>query len=238
MTELSFRPNSPGSQPPLNSPGYRSTQTRYPLQAPVAIPGGQTVTEVTAPRFSAARYPVNDDLSRTGAHQAQGERIIVAGRVTDDAGRPQRGVMIEIWQANAAGRYNHPGDTHDAPLDPDFRGIGLVFTDPDGWYRFTTIKPGAYPWPNHRNAWRPTHIHYGLFGSGFVQRIVTQMYFPGDPLIPLDPVFNAIPDAAARNRLIARFDLDITEPDVALGYRFDMVLRGREQTPVEEGHHA
>lgn len=238
MNDIPFRLNSPGSQPPLDSPGYRSTQIRAPRLPPVSIPGGATLTETSAPRFSAARYPVNDDIARTGAHQAQGERIVVAGRVTDEVGRGQAGVMIEIWQANAAGRYNHPGDTHDAPLDPAFRGTGLVFTDAEGWYRFTTIKPGAYPWPNHRNAWRPNHIHYGLFGSGFAQRIVTQMYFPGDPLIPLDPIFNSIPDAVARDRLIAGFDLDITVPDVALGYRFDMVLRGREQTPVEEGHHA
>jgi protocatechuate 3,4-dioxygenase beta subunit len=142
--------------------------------------------------------------------------------------------MIEIWQANAAGRYAHPGDQHDAPLDPNFQGGGRVFSDEDGWYQFTTIKPGAYPWGNHDNAWRPNHIHYSLFGTGFAQRVVTQMYFPGDPLLAFDPIFLAVPDQAARERLIAQFDIDITAPGRALGYRFDFVLRGRNATPTEK----
>ena len=237
MNDVPFRPFALGTQPLHNSPGYRSTQVRYPHRGLVAIPGGHTVTELTAPRFDPAHYPARDDLTRHGAHQAMGERIIVAGRIVDEDGRPQRGVMVEVWQANAAGRYHHAADQHDAPLDPDFQGTGLVFSDADGSYCFTTIKPGAYPWPNHRNAWRPNHIHFSVFGGGFAQRMVTQMYFPGDPLLPLDPIFNTIGEAAARERLVSVFDLDITVPDHALGYRFDMVLRGREATPFEDSTH-
>jgi protocatechuate 3,4-dioxygenase beta subunit len=142
--------------------------------------------------------------------------------------------MIEIWQCNATGRYDHPGDQHNAPLDPNFHGDGRVFTDADGRYKFLTVRPGAYPWPNHKNAWRPSHIHFSYFGPAFATRLVTQMYFPGDPLLALDPIFHAVPDEAARNRLVANFDLDITEPDWALGFRFDVVLRGRAATPM--GH--
>lgn len=238
MDEVGFRRHVEGSQPPLDSREYRSTQARFPRQPPVQLPGGHTATEMSAPRFMPARYPVVADLSRNGARETLGQRIVVAGRITDQDGRPQPGVMMEIWQANAAGRYNHPGDTHDAPLDDGFRGTGLVFTDADGAYRFTSIKPGAYPWPNHHNAWRPNHIHFSLFGAGFAQRMVTQMYFQGDPLLPLDPIYNSIPDPAARTRLVAAFDLDLTLPDMALGYRFDMVLRGREATPFEDAHPA
>jgi protocatechuate 3,4-dioxygenase, beta subunit len=141
--------------------------------------------------------------------------------------------MIEIWQANAAGRYHHARDQHDAPLDGNFRGTGRVFSDAEGKYRFTTIKPGAYPWRNHPNAWRPNHIHYSLFGPGFATRLITQMYFPGDPLLALDPVFNCVPDVTARDRLVARFEIGVTQPEWALGYRFDVVLRGRGATPVQ-----
>jgi protocatechuate 3,4-dioxygenase beta subunit len=169
----------------------------------------------------------------TDGRHALGQRIIVAGRVTDEDGRPIGTTMIEIWQANAAGRYQHHGDQHDAPLDPNFRGAGRVFTDADGYYRFVTIKPGAYPWPNHHNAWRPNHIHFSLSGPALATRLVTQMYFPGDPLLPLDPIFNAVPDATARDRLVARFDTGTGVPDWALGYRFDLVLRGRGATPWE-----
>ncbi len=235
MTDtLPFRPYAPGTQPPLDTPAYGSTAKRHPNQPLVRLPAGHTATELTAPRFSPERHPAMADLARQGSHEAQGERIIVEGRVVDEDGRPVPGVMIEIWQANAAGRYNHARDQHDAPLDPDFTGTGRVFADADGRYRFTSIKPGAYPWRNHHNAWRPNHIHYSLFGPGFAQRLITQMYFPGDPLLPLDPIFNATPDQAARDRLVAAFDLAVTEPEWALGYRFDFVLRGRGQTPFEE----
>jgi protocatechuate 3,4-dioxygenase beta subunit len=190
-----------------------------------------TVTEQSGPRFARASFPPLGDLARTDGKDALGERIVVAGSVTDQDGRPLADTMLELWQANAAGRYAHPDDTHDAPLDPNFRGAGRVFTDEMGRYQFITIKPGAYPWRNHPNAWRPSHVHFSLFGPGFASRLVTQMYFPGDPLLALDPVYNAVPDPAAQARLIARFDIEITEPDWALGYRFDIVLRGRAATP-------
>jgi protocatechuate 3,4-dioxygenase beta subunit len=234
LSDLPFRPYAPGSQPPLDTPSYGSTAKRHPSRPLVRLPMGQTVTETSAPRFDPARYPPTEDL--THGKGALGERIIVSGRVVDEDGRPQPGVMIEIWQANAAGRYDHARDQHDAPLDPNFHGTGAVFSDAEGRYRFTTIKPGSYPWRNHHNAWRPNHIHYSLFGAGFAQRMVTQMYFPGDPLLALDPVFQATPDVAARNRLVADLDLDVGQPEWALGYRFDFVLRGRGQTPFEENH--
>ena len=226
-----FRPLQPGTQPPNDSPAYGSTRLRHPSRPALRIP--QSVTETTGPMLSPKHFAPMPDLSTATGKPAQGERIIVRGRVVDEDDRPIPNTIIEIWQANAAGRYDHPGDTHDAPLDPHFHGEGRVFTDADGWYQFTTIKPGAYPWGNHHNAWRPNHIHYSLFGTGFAQRLITQMYFPGDPLLPLDPIFLATPDAAARNRLIASFDLDITQPAWALGYRFDFVLRGRAATPME-----
>ncbi len=226
-----FRPLQAGTQPPNDSPDYGSTHLRHPTRPALRIP--HSITETTGPQLNPGHFPPMPDLSRVGGKPAQGERIIVRGRVVDEDNRPIPNTIIEIWQANAAGRYDHPGDTHDAPLDPNFHGEGRVFTDADGWYQFTTIKPGAYPWGNHHNAWRPNHIHYSLFGNGFGQRLITQMYFPGDPLLPLDPIFLATPDAAARNRLIAAFDLEITQPAFALGYRFDFVLRGREATPME-----
>ncbi len=226
-----YFPPQPGTQPPLDVPAYGSTHRRHPNHAPIRI--APTLTETAAPRMVPGAYPSHADLSVHAGGQAQGERIIVAGRVLDENGRPVPGAMVEVWQANAAGRYHHPGDTHDAPLDPHFSGQGRVFTDADGRYRFTSIKPGAYPWRNHKNAWRPNHIHFSIFGHGFAQRLITQMYFPGDPLLDLDPIFHATPDKAARERLIARFNLDITQPEWALGYRFDIVLRGREATPME-----
>jgi protocatechuate 3,4-dioxygenase beta subunit len=198
----------------------------------VAIPA--SLSEVTGPLLGHALVRPNDaDLTRQHAGEPQGERIIVAGRVLDQDGRPVPDTLIEVWQANAAGRYRHERDQHDAPLDPNFSGAGRVATDAEGGYRFTTVKPGAYPWPNHHNAWRPQHIHFSLFGPAFATRLVTQMYFPGDPLLPLDPIYNAVPDAAARERLVARFDLGLTQPAWALGYRFDIVLRGRAATPME-----
>jgi protocatechuate 3,4-dioxygenase, beta subunit len=210
-----FRPLPPGTQPPLDAPAYRSTHKRAPRQ-PLVL--AEPTLEATGPEVE---LPALD--MATGA---MGERIVVAGRVTDDGARPVAGAVIELWQANAAGRYHHASDTHDAPLDPKFRGVGRVITDDAGNYRFVTIKPGAYPWGNHDNAWRPAHIHFSLFGATWGSRLVTQMYFPGDPLLAIDPIFQSIPDAAARERLVSRFDLALTQPAWALGYRFDIVLRG------------
>src|SRR3954447_11503522 len=227
-----FRPIATGSQPPNDAPEYGSTRLRHPKQPPLRIP--HSGTETTGPLFVASRFPAIADLSMVTGKPALGERIIVRGRVIDENERPIPNTMIEIWQANASGRYDHPGDQHDAPLDPNFHGNGRVFTDADGWYQFVSVKPGSYPWGNHHNAWRPNHIHYSLFGAGFGQRLITQMYFPGDPLLPLDPIFLATPDEAARNRLVATFDLDITQSAWALGYRFDFVLRGRNATPTEQ----
>ena len=228
---IPFRPFVPDTQPPLDAPAYGSTHLRHPKRPLRRLP--QTISETTGPRSTPALFPEIGDLTKQAAGAPLGERIIVAGRVTDEDGRPIPATMIEIWQANAAGRYAHPRDTHDAPADPNFPGEGRIFTDAEGNYRFVSIKPGAYPWRNHHNAWRPIHIHLSLFGEGFAQRLITQMYFPGDPLLPLDPVFNAVPDAAARDRLVSRFDLALTEPEWALGYRFDIVLRGRGATPFE-----
>ena len=173
------------------------------------------------------------DLTRQHASEPLGERVIVHGHVLDEDARPVANTLVEIWQANACGRYMHHSDQHPAPLDPNFTGAGRVITDDEGRYRFVSVKPGAYPWRNHHNAWRPAHIHFSLFGHAFVQRLVTQMYFPGDPLLPLDPIFNSVEDAAARARTISSFDLDNTVPDWALCYRFDIVLRGRHRTPME-----
>jgi protocatechuate 3,4-dioxygenase beta subunit len=227
-----FRQVMADSQPLNDTPSYGSTHLRHPAQPALRIP--QTVTETTGPRFSPSRFPPLADLSVVNGKQALGERIIVRGRVVDENDRPVPHTMIEIWQANAAGRYDHPGDQHDAPMDPNFHGGGRVFSDAGGWYQFISIKPGAYPWRNHHNAWRPNHIHYSLFGTGFGQRVITQMYFPGDPLLALDPVYLSVPDPAARERLTAAFDIEITSPEQALGYRFDFVLRGRNATPTEQ----
>jgi protocatechuate 3,4-dioxygenase, beta subunit len=230
MTPPAYRPHPPGSQPPYAVPSYGSTALRAPHQPLVVIEPG---IERLGPVFSPAQLSVAADLSREAGREALGERIIVAGRVTDEADRPVANTMIELWQANAAGRYHHARDTHDAPLDPNFRGAGRVFTDGDGRYRFVTIKPGAYPWRNHANAWRPNHIHFSLFGASWGARLVTQMYFPGDPLLAIDPIYQAVPDPAARARLVAGFDLELTQPEWALGYRFDLVLRGLHATPME-----
>jgi len=192
-----------------------------------------TLTELTAPVFGSSDVRASDaDLTRQHDGEPLGERVIVAGRVLGSDGRPLRHQLVEIWQANAAGRYRHEVDTHDAPLDPNFSGAGRALTDDDGWYRFTTVKPGAYPWGNHANAWRPNHVHVSLFGRAFTERLVTQMYFPGDPLLRIDPIFQSVP-AAARERLVAQFDLALTQADFALGYRFDIVVGGREATPED-----
>jgi protocatechuate 3,4-dioxygenase, beta subunit len=221
-----------GVHPPLNSPGYHSTQLRAPAQPLVRLP--QYLTEVTGPLLGAERITAADaDLTTRHASEPAGQRIILTGRVLDSDGRPVPGALVEIWQANASGRYAHQLDDHPAPLDPNFDGAGRCMTDSLGRYRFITIKPGAYPWSNHRNAWRPAHIHFSLFGRAFTQRLVTQMYFPGDPLFRYDPIFNAVPDPSARQRMIATFDLDLTEPDWALGFQWDIVLRGSGATVFE-----
>ncbi len=229
---MTYRRPSKGNHPPNDSPGYRSTALRHPNEPLVVIP--QTLSELTGPVFPYRRMDHADtDLTRQHAGEPLGERIIVEGRVLGDDGRPVPQTLVEIWQANAAGRYRHKIDQHAAPLDPNFSGAGRTVTDDDGRYRFVTIRPGAYPWRNHHNAWRPAHIHFSLFGTCFLSRLVTQMYFPGDPLLPHDPIFNSIPDGRARDRLIAGFSMDLTEPEWALGFTFDLVLRGPGSTPTE-----
>jgi protocatechuate 3,4-dioxygenase, beta subunit len=175
------------------------------------------------------------DLTRQHKGEPLGERIVVSGHVMDEDGQPVRDSLVEVWQANASGRYLHKWDQHDAPLDPNFTGVGQTFTDEDGRYRFVTIRPGAYPWRNHPNAWRPQHIHFSLFGPAFATRLVTQMYFPGDPLLEFDPIFNSVHNFEARNSLISRFDWTLTTPEVTLGFRFDIILRGHKSTPMERG---
>jgi protocatechuate 3,4-dioxygenase beta subunit len=221
-----------GVHPPLDFPGYRSTALRHPREPLVLLPHG--LTEITGPVLGQERVTAADaDLTTQHAGEPLGQRVIVTGRVLDSDGRAVPDTLIEVWQANAAGRYHHPVDNHPAPLDPNFSGAGRCMTDSEGRYRFVTIKPGAYPWRNHHNAWRPAHIHFSLLGRAFTQRLVTQMYFPGDPLFAQDPVFNSVPDPAARQRMICRFDLSITQPEWALGYEWDIVLRGREATVFE-----
>jgi protocatechuate 3,4-dioxygenase beta subunit len=221
-----------GTHPPLASPGYGSTVLRAPSRPLVLLP--HSLTEVTGPALGEGRVlPTDHDLTRQHTGEPIGERIIVHGRVLDSDGRAVPDTLVELWQANAAGRYSHHIDQHPAPLDPNFTGVGRCLTDSSGRYRFVTIKPGAYPWRNHENAWRATHIHFSLFGRAFVQRLVTQMYFPGDPLFGQDPIFNAVPEGA-RDRMISTFDLSETMPEWALAYRFDIVLRGRDMTPMEE----
>lgn len=223
------------AHPPNDSPVYKSTIKRHPKQAPILLP--HTLSELTGPVFGHDDVRAGEaDLTRQHAGEPLGERIIVTGRVLDEGGRPVPGALVEIWQANAAGRYVHAADQHPAPLDPNFTGAGRAVTDAGGRYRFTTIKPGAYPWRNHPNAWRPAHIHFSLFGPSFLARLVTQMYFPGDPLLACDPMLQAIRDERARTRLVSSFDIDATEPEWALGYRFDIVLRGRDATPMENPH--
>jgi protocatechuate 3,4-dioxygenase beta subunit len=224
-----------GVHPPLASPEYRSTILRAPSRPLVLLP--HRLTEVTGPLLGEERIgPADADLTRQHDGEAQGQRIIVHGRVLDSAGHPVPHTLVEVWQANAAGRYRHARDTWPAPLDPHFTGGGRTLTDAGGYYRFTTVKPGIYPWGNHHNAWRPAHIHFSLFGRAFTQRLVTQMYFPDDPMFRYDPIFNSIPDERARQRLVSRFDLDATQPDWALAFAFDIVLRGPRATPTEEPH--
>jgi len=216
--------------PPWDHPDYRSTQLRAPKKPLVVL--RHTLSELTGPVYGDDAVEERDsDLTRQHDGDPLGERIIVTGRVLEEDGRPVRNALVEVWQANAAGRYVHQSDRHPAPLDPNFTGAGRALTDDEGRYRFVTVKPGAYPWQNHPNAWRPAHIHFSLFGRAFTQRLVTQMYFPGDPLFEFDPIFQSVRDPKARERLVAALDLDTTEPEWALGYRWDVVLRS---TPFED----
>jgi protocatechuate 3,4-dioxygenase beta subunit len=222
-----------GQQARNDYPAYKSTLLRAPKRPLIQIP--HTISELSGPVYGHSSIGETDnDLTRQCADEPLGERIIVSGKVMDEDGRPIRNSLIEVWQANAAGRYIHTRDAHPAPLDPNFIGAGRTVTDGDGNYRFVTIKPGAYPWKNHFNAWRPAHIHFSLFGPAFVTRVVTQMYFPNDPLMATDPISQSIADPLVLARLVSKFDLDLTEPEWALGYRFNIVLRGREATPFEE----
>jgi protocatechuate 3,4-dioxygenase beta subunit len=227
-----YRACDPGTQPDHLYPPYVSTRKRAPSEALVRLPA--TLSEVTGPLFGFERIRANDfDLTKQHSGEPIGERVVVSGRVLDANARPVANTLVEIWQANSAGRYPHPRDTHDAPMDPNFTGCGRTLTDAEGNYRFITIRPGEYPWRNHPNAWRPAHIHFSLFGPAFATRLVTQMYFPGDPLLEFDPMYTSIPDEKARKRLISAFDWDTTIPEQALGYHWDIVLRGRDDTPME-----
>ena len=222
-----------GSQPPLLYPPYGSTRRRAPSRPLIRLP--ETLSDLNEPVYG--WWPIggtDNDLTRQHAGEPQGQRIVVAGRLLDEDARPIAGALLELWQTNAAGRYRHVKDEHPAPLDPNFTGAGRTVTDADGWYEFVTIKPGAYPWRNHDNAWRPAHIHFSVFGSSFRTRLVTQMYFPDDPLFFQDPIFNAVADPDARRRLVARYDHDVTEQAWALAFHFDIVVRGPAATPFEE----
>lgn len=217
--------------PPLLWPDYKSTLLRAPARPLLPLP--HRLTELTGPVFGEDRLgPEDHDLTRQHPGEPLGERIIVHGQVLDSGGRPIPHTLVEVWQANSAGRYAHDADKHPAPLDPNFTGAGRCLTDADGRYRFVSIRPGAYPWRNHDNAWRPAHIHFSLFGRAFTQRLITQMYFPGDPLFSQDPIFNSVPEDA-RHRLVARFDLSQSVPEWALAFRFDIVLRGTNATPMD-----
>jgi protocatechuate 3,4-dioxygenase beta subunit len=232
-TVRGYRRDRGRTHPPLLSPDYKSTVLRAPARPLTELP--HTLTEVTGPLLGEGRVGALDhDLTRQHAGEPLGERIIVHGQVLDGDGGAVPHSLVEVWQANAAGRYAHDLDRHPAPLDPNFTGVGRCLTDAEGRYRIITVKPGAYPWKNHHNAWRPAHIHFSLFGRAFTQRLITQMYFPGDPLFAFDPVLNSVRDPAARARLVSSFDLAETVPEWALAYRFDIVLRGREQTPMED----
>jgi protocatechuate 3,4-dioxygenase beta subunit len=228
-----FRRPDPRSQPDYLWPSYVSSRKRAPTKPLILLP--HSLSEVTGPVFGEGAVGATDsDLTTQHDGEPIGERIIVSGRVLDDSGRPVSGALVEIWQANAAGRYRHKNDQHSAPLDPNFTGCGHIVTDAEGRYRFVTIKPGAYPWQNHYNAWRAAHIHFSVFGPAFATRLISQMYFPGDPLMANDPIFNCTADESARKRLISLFDWETTMPLHALGYQFDIVMSGREATPFEE----
>jgi protocatechuate 3,4-dioxygenase beta subunit len=232
-TPLCYEREPDGIHPPLDSPQYKSTQLRHPKQPLVYLP--QQLTELTGPALGGTHLgSLDHDLTRQHEGEPIGERMTVSGRVFDTEGKPLRNTLVEVWQANACGRYRHRWDRFPAPLDPNFSGSGRCVTDDEGRYRFVTIKPGPYPWGNHYNAWRPAHIHFSLMGRAFAQRLVTQMYFPGDPFFPYDPIFNSVHDDAARARMISRFSIHGTEPNWAAAYEFDIYLRGPGSTPFEE----
>jgi len=212
---------------------YRSSVLRHPTKDP--HPADPESLELHAPVFGERDVaPLEADLTIQHRGEPIGERIVVAGRVLDADGLPVRHQLVEIWQANASGRYLHQRDQHPAPIDPHFTGMGRALTDDEGRYRFLTIKPGPYPWKNHQNAWRPAHIHFSVFGTELTQRLVTQMYFPGDPLFPLDPIFQSVIDPRVRDLMVAGYDHSLTQPEFATGYRWDIVLSGSHRTPFEE----
>lgn len=220
-------------EPPYLYPEYLGTVLRAPGHQLVRLPA-EWFHRLPGPVFGRVPLrPEDADLTRQHAGEPLGERIIISGRVLDSDGRPVRHTLVEVWQANAAGRYVDPVDAHPAPLDPNFTGAGRCLTDGEGRYRFVTVKPGAYPWQKHENAWRPAHVHFSLFGTQLASRLVTQMYFPGDPLIPSDPILNSIPDERGRRLLVASFERATTVPEWALGYRWDILLRGDRATPME-----
>jgi len=233
MSNRTVKPIDWNVQPPRLHEEYKSTILRSPTKSLVF--NKETFSELTGPAFGSFKInPLDDDLTKNGISNGEpiGERIVVHGTVMDEFGRPIPNALIEIWQANSAGRYIHKNDQHDAPLDPNFLGAGRCMTDKDGNYKFYTIKPGAYPWGNHHNAWRPQHIHFSVFGANITSRLITQMYFPNDPLLQYDPIFKGVPEQG-RKLLVSDFELEITEPMFALGYRFNIVLRGYGETPFE-----
>ena len=220
------------TQPEYLYAPYRSTAKRAPTKPLVLLP--QSLSEITGPLFGHGEIkPGENDLTRQHQGTPLGERMFVSGRVLDENGKPVPQALVEVWQCNASGRYRHVNDRHDAPLDPNFTGCGRTLTDERGFYQFETIKPGAYPWGNHYNAWRPAHIHFSLFGQAFVQRLITQMYFPGDPLLEYDPMYTSVTDRRAQQKLISEFDWEHAVSGYAIAYRFDIVLRGRDATPME-----
>ncbi|MBJ3775431.1 protocatechuate 3,4-dioxygenase subunit beta [Acuticoccus mangrovi] len=230
-----FIPRDLALHPAAFDPGYKTSVLRSPRQALISFQN--TPTEITGPMFGHDTIgPLDHDLTRNWAQpglSAIGERIIVHGRLMDGEGRPVPDALIEIWQTNAGGRYRHVRDTYVAPLDPNFGGCGRTLTREDGSYAFMTVRPGAYPWPNRANDWRPAHIHFSVFGHGFAQRLITQMYFEGDPSIPLCPIVGTVPDAEGIAMMTATLDMDATVPFDARAWRFDIVLRGRRSTPFE-----
>jgi protocatechuate 3,4-dioxygenase, beta subunit len=228
---MQFDAVAPGNHPALIHQPYKSSLKRGPAREPLRVSALDPVSTNLA-AGAGLILPGDTDLTAHGVGEPLGEKIVVTGRVLDEDGKPVRNSLLEVWQCNAAGRYWHKRDQPNAPLDPNFYGVGKMLTDDDGRYRFVTIKPGPYPWGNHDKAWRPAHIHFSLFGNVYAQRLVTQMYFPSDPLFDYDPIFQSIEDLAARQRLVARFSLEHTVGDQMLGYEFDIVLRGRAATPM------